>query len=245
MSTRLAADGAFHIPCSFSQFHTQYPGYVREFVGRYMQRSPLQDRLEMESELNYFLLVLPAESKFRAPGTNGFRGGCKDRVMTFNPKRGHGDSAHFFGYLNHILRNRFFTLQRQARRNPITKQGTFRLSVDCEISFGRRASDEISLGEISISYAQQLSRSFGEPAQHGVVAKFIEFTRVYNPELQSLLISTASCRTFAEAQADIGWDSRSFNRGRLRLKVLYDCFTTGRPVPPQRRVYRTRKGPKL
>lgn len=111
MNTQIAANGTFRIPRNFSEFHMQYPSYVREFVDRHMQRRPLQDRLDMESELNYFLLALPAESKFRAPGTNGFLGGCKDRVMTFNPQKAQGDSAHFLGYLNHILRNRFFTLR--------------------------------------------------------------------------------------------------------------------------------------
>src|ERR1700694_3287168 len=97
MSTHIVANDAFRIPRSFAEFHTQYPRYVRKFVDRYMHSRPLQDRLDMESELIYFLLALPTESKYRTPGTNGFLGGCTDRVMTFNPERGHGDSAPFFG----------------------------------------------------------------------------------------------------------------------------------------------------
>jgi hypothetical protein len=239
MKTIIDSSRNFHIPSNFLEFRTQYPMYLRNFVRRYMRRCPIQEQLDRESELTYFLLTLPTQSKYRHPGTNGILGGCTDRIMTFDPERSHGDSAgHFFGYLNRILRNHFFSLEAKAQSNPATRRGTLRIAVDNELFQG--AGDEINDERISAQDHPQFSRSRENPIQHAMVSKFIEFVRTHNRELIPVLESISSCSTYSEAQADLGLNNRFFCRARLRLKVLYDCFSTGNPVPRQRRIYRSR-----
>jgi hypothetical protein len=64
---------------------------------------------------------------------------------------------------------------------------------------------------------------------------------MHNRELLPVPESISSCTTYSEAQSDLGLNDRIFNRARSRLKVLYTCFATGKPVPKQRRAYRSRK----
>lgn len=196
----------------------------------------------MESDLIYFLLTLPVESKYRLPGANRLLGGCTDRIMTFDPQRGHGSSAgHFFSYLNRILRNRFLSLEARAQLNPAARRGTLRLAANSDTSPDAEAGDEISEERLSASCIQKFSSPFCDPSQHGMVAKFVEFVEVHNRELLPVLTSLVSCRKHAEARADLGLDDRSFSRARLRLKVLHIGFATGQAIPRQRRIYRSRK----
>ncbi len=166
------------------------------------------DWLEMESELNPLLSARFARlsPSSAPPGTNGFLGGCKDRVMTFNPQKGQGDAAHFFGYLNHILRaidsspfsSGLFEPDNDARDPSVRSRPRYFLWAK---GLGR-----INQDEISISYAQRFSPSSGDPAQHGLVAKLIEFTSAYNPELELLLISYGLLPDLRRSlHADIGW----------------------------------------
>jgi hypothetical protein len=66
-----------------------------------------------------------------------------------------------------------------------------------------------------------------------MVSRFIEFVRMHNRELILVLESVSSCSTYSEAQADFSLNDQFFCRARLRLKVLYRCFSTGNPVPQQ------------
>lgn len=241
METSIDSSQVFRIPGNFAEFYTQYPMYVRNFVRHYMKWRPIQEQQDREDEQLSFLLILPVESRFCHLGANGIPGDCTDRIMTFNPERSHeGSAGHFFGYINRILRNHFLSLEARKQSNPITRQGTLRI-VDGELPPGSGAAEsEISENRISALYRQQPSRLGGAPVAYTTVSKFLEFVRKHNRELIPVLESIASCTTYSEAQADLGLDSRFFNRARLRLKVLYTCFTTGKPVPRQRRVYRAR-----
>jgi hypothetical protein len=232
---------AFRIPGNFAEFYTQYPTYIHNFVRRYMKWRPIQEQQDRESELINFLLTLPAQSKFRHPGANGIPGGCTDPIMAFNPERSYGNSAgHFFGYLNRILRNQFLSLEARTQLNPVTRLGTLRI-VDSELTPNAEAAHNKITEERALVLYQQLSPRLSEsPTAYKIVSRFLDFVSKHNRELIPVLESITSCTTYLEAQADLGLDSRFFNRARLRLKVLYTCFATGKPVPRQRRVYRSR-----
>ena len=237
----MLGNSPFAIPHDFHDFYRQYPRYVRNFVRRYLGNRSFQELQDREGELTCFLLALPERSKYRARGTNGKLHGCKDRIMTFNPDRSHGDSpGHFFGYINRILRNQFLSLETKKQSNPVTRQGVLRI-VDDESSSNLGTDNEIREDRISV-LCQQPSKSWENPTQYATVSKFLEFVRKHNCELIPILESISSCSTYSEAQADLGLDDRFFNRARSRLKMLYKCFATGKPVPKQRRVYRLRKG---
>jgi hypothetical protein len=204
-----------------------------------MCQRPIQEQKDRESELTCFLLTIPAQSKFRRRGANGIPGGCTDRIMTFDPSRSCGDSAgHFFGYLNRILRNHFLSLEAKAQSNPATRRGTLRITADSELFQG--TADEVNEDRIFAPYQRCLGSS-DNPEQHTTVSQFLEFVRTHNRELVRVLGSISSCSTYSESQADLGLNDRFFCRARLRLKVLYECFSTGNPVPRQRRIYRPRK----
>jgi hypothetical protein len=228
------------VPSDFSEFYAEYPTYVRNFVRRYMKWHPVHEQLDRESELISFLLTLPDKSKFRCSGASGRPGGCTDRIMTFDPERVHGGSAGlFFGYLNRILRNQFLNLEARRQSNPVTRRGTLRIVEDDSRDDSRTGGSEIDVERVSNSQQHQSPRPSESPEEHATVSRFLDFVRELNPELIPVLESILSCAKFAKAQADLGLDDRSFGRARSRLRLLYTCFATGRPVPKQRRVYRT------
>jgi hypothetical protein len=242
MENIIHRDQAFRIPGNFAEFYAQYPTFVRKFVCRYMRWSPIQEQQDRESELISFLLTLPAESKFRCSGSGGRTGGCTDRIMTFDPERVHGASAGlFFGYLNRILRNQFLNLEARRQSNPVTRRGTLRIVEDDSRDDSGVSGNEINT-ELVSNIQQRRTPGPGESLEeHATVSRFLDFVRELNPELIPVLESILSCAKFAEAQADLGLNDRLFGRARSRLRLLYTCFATGRPVPKQRRVYRTSK----
>jgi hypothetical protein len=176
----------------------------------------IQDQKDRESDLIYFLLTISSQSKYRRPGTNGILGGCTDRIMTFDQDRIHHDSARqFFGYLNRMLRNQFFTLETRAQSNPTTRRGTLQITTDDD-GF-QRADCYVSEGTLSALH-QQFSGSCESPAQYALVSKFLAFVRAHNRELISVLESITSCSSYLEAQDELGLDNRAFSRARRRLK---------------------------
>lgn len=242
MENIIHRDQSFRIPGNFADFYAQYPTFVRNFVRRYMKSHPVQEQQDRESDLISFLATLPAESKFRNPGTGARPGGCTDRVMTFDPERVHGASAGlFFGYLNRILRNQFLNLEARKQSNPLTRCGTLRIVGDDSRDDSRTNGSEIGVERVSTLQKRGFPRSSVSPEEHATVSKFLDFVREWNPELIPVLEIISSCTAYAEAQTDLAMDARLFGRARSRLKLLYTCFVTGKSIPKQRRVYRTRR----
>lgn len=230
------------IPRNFVEFYTRYSTYVRNFARGYMKGRPMQEQQDRESELTCFLLSLPAKSKFRLPGANGIPDGCTDRIMTFDPKRGYSDSAgHFWGYLHRILRNQFLGLEARKQSNPVTRQGTMRIVADTSPSIPESARHEIRVDQVSAIYQSEHTGSCNDPQQNATVFRFIEFVGMHNPELVPVLETISSCTSYSEAQPNLRIDRRYFNRAKLRLRLPYTCFTSGNPVPRQRRRYRLRR----
>ena len=242
MENTIRCSHAFRVPADFAEFYAEYPTYVRNFVRRYMKWCPIQEQQDREGELINFLLTLPAESKFRHSGASGRPSGCTDRIMTFDPERVHGDSAGlFFGYLKRILRNQFLSLEARTQTNPVTRRGTWRIVDHGSRDDSEAAESEIDVERVSVLQQPSSPKLSENPEAYATVSRFLDFVRKLNPELIPVFGCISSCTAYAEAQADLGMDARSFGRARSRLRVLYTCFNTGRPIPKQRRVYRTRR----
>lgn len=245
MNTIVNRPQSFHVPTSFEEFCSRYPTFVRDFVRRRMRDRPPHEKHDRESELVVFLLTLPAKSKFRRPGTNGYPTGCMDRIMTFNPAVCRGDmAACFFGYLNVILRNQFFNLEAKKRSDPLCRPRVL------QIREGGSRSRPESPGEIGEDRLSALCRQCPSlpnwnPANNVTASRFFDFVRMHNRELVKVLVSIASCPNYAEAQASLGMNDRFFARARRRLKVLYRCFMRGEAVPKQRRIYQPRQTLKI
>jgi hypothetical protein len=173
---------------------------------------------------------------------SGRPGGCTDRIMTFDPERVHGASAGlFFGYINRILRNQFLSLEARRQSNPLTRRGTLRIVDGDSYDESGAANNEINAELVSALQKRPFPRLRESPEACAIASRFLDFVRELNPELIPVLESISSCTTYAEAQADLGLDDRLFSRARSRLRLLYTCFAAGRPVPKQRRIYRTRR----
>lgn len=234
-------ESAFELPRDFTDFYSRFPRFVRDFVRRRTMSQPHEDQQDLESELLQFLMGLPETSKFRAPGTNGHKTGCYDRIMTFNPARcGGGTPGHFFAYLNRILLNRFITLQKKRKTDPAYRSDTLRLSDEGEEYSNSAHANVMPMDRLSIERQMTGIGEDGYVWSHVVVQEFVTFIGRYNPELLRVLIELSMCSKLSDAQSRSGLDARAFCRARSRLWTLYRCFQSGSQPPKQRRVYRDR-----
>jgi hypothetical protein len=232
----IGQDG-FVVPRSFEEFFERHPRYVRGRVHLCWPNGTNSEREDHESELLIFLMSLPAKSRFRALGYNGFPDGCKDRIQTFNPDLAYGASEpRFFNYIKIILTNRLISLWKAAS-NPVPASKTS--------SFYSPEPDGTLLDEDYI-YALASERgafgmSYDQAIQNGIlVDEFFRFVENHNPELLEIISAIQTTDTYVEAQHTLGLTERLFIRARRRLVVLYSCFDKGTDPPRQRKVYRSR-----
>jgi DUF2934 family protein len=235
----IVGDDGFVVPRSFEEFYQEFPLHIHNFVRRHMTHSSMADREDRESELNLFLMSLPAVSKFREPGTNGFEDGCRDRVQTFHPDRAYGASkARFLNFINYLLLNAFITLGKRVLFHPIERRDNFSYtpgnngslpSVDDEYLFKHLLEE----GASTIVLLPELEAPV-------LIEEFRSFIERHSPELLALYHCLLTADTFLDAQAELGMNEQLFTRARNRLQVLVDCFHESRRVPRQRKLYRLR-----
>lgn len=235
---QLVGSDGFNVPRSFAEFNQQFPNHVHQFVRRHMGRSSEADREDRESELNIFLMTLPEGSKFREPGTNGYPGGCQDRVQTFDPDLGYGaGKARFLNFINHLLLNFFITLAKRSHFQPVERQDNFTYdpetgnplpSVDDEFLFNHLVPDAPRIGVTP------------EPSRVILLKQFKAFIRQHSPELLAVYQCLLAADTYLKAQQELGMDEQLFTRARNRLEVLVRCFHRSRRVPRQRKLYKLR-----
>ncbi len=183
-------------------------------------------------------MTLPEDSKFRAPGYNGFALGCVDRIQAFNPESvGGASAARFFNYLNLCMMNHFCSLARRASANPIRRADTLSLySFDPE---GELIDEDFlfKLGYTGFQKTEDLNQTL---EHYAYIDQFLLFIREHNPELEPVLDAIGTAATFIEAQRQLGMTENLFLRARNRLIVLFDNFNAGMRPPTQRKVYRPR-----
>jgi len=223
----------FVIPKDFAEFYERYPLHVRNFVRINWTHASDSDRQDREQQLLMHLMTLSPDSKFREPGFNGLENGCADRVQIFHPDRAYGASAkRFFWYINHYLRNHFFSQGRKANSNPVRRAST--------MSMADAAGEEFVYS--------RLSKQFSSGCNHDlileeavIVNQFLEYVELYNPELIFILDVIGQAESFVDAQRELGITERPFLYARNRLMVLHRHFLTGQVPPRQRKVYRSRQ----
>ncbi len=231
-------DDGFVVPRNFNEFFERHPRYVRSRVRSLWPTVSGAECDDRESELLIFLMTLPEKSGFRALGYNGFPQGCEDRIQTFSPDRAYGASKpRFFHYLKMVLTNRAISLSVKALSNPIQRRSTLSLySLDqkgtvIDEAYVYGLSNDRSA--FRIDYEQEIENGI-------LVAEFLGFVKIYNPELLEVIRAIQMTDTFIEAQHALGFPERLFSRARNRLVVLYCSFEKGTSPPRQRKVYRCR-----
>lgn len=234
------AQATFSPPRSFGEFYSRFPRHVHDFVRRHMISRPREEQQDRESELLYFLMSLPETSKFRRVGTNGYETGCLDRIMTFDPARYGGASpGQFLSYINRILLNRFISLERKYKSDPICRSDTLYLG-DSQDEYSGGSNFNISIDLASVETNVHTLGQNGQAWSHLVVQRFVTFVKRYNPELLPVLSSLSICRKLCEVQAESGLNGKALCRARSRLRMLYRCFQSGSHPAKQRRLYRDR-----
>jgi hypothetical protein len=230
---------SFVIPKNFAEFYERYPYHVRNFVRRHLFKGSLEERQDRESELLCFLLTLPELSKYRNSGMNGNPSGCTDRIMTFDPARSYGASAaRFFSYVNLILLNRFISQQKKIGKNPVNRKNNYRILGNDEGSSAPGSITEDNLVRLSRRTRNLTELECDRVVDQAHLSCFLNFVQKHNPELMNVLKAMFRCSAFLDAQQELKMDKRFFGRCRNRLHVLFRCFSTGKAVPTQRRVYR-------
>jgi len=202
----------FVIPKDFAEFYAWFPQYVRNFVR--WNPAPFADREDREQQLLMHLMTLPEDSKFR-------QAGCRDRIEAFRPDACGASEKRFFWYIDHCLRNHYYSQWRRVAANPVRRPGE---------PFDERY------------VYSQVSRWFSasripSAEQTAIVAEFLTFVEEHNPELIPVLNTISQTETFIDAQRTLGMTEKLFQRARNRLVVLYEHFELGEVPPRQRKVY--------
>lgn len=233
----------FVVPKDFAEFYERFPQHVRNFVHAHWTHASDTDREDREHELLLHLMTLPADSKFRQPGYNGIENGCEDRIQVFHPDSAYGASAkRFFWYINHCLRNHYFSQGRKAISNPVRRAST--MSLNSADAAGEIIDEEYVFSRISKEYSSGCN--YNHMLVEGVIVnEFLEYVEEHNPELISVLDVIGAADTFVDAQRMLGMSEKLFLRARNRLVVLHKHFLAGEVPPRQRKVYKSRKDAEL
>ncbi|HSY35603.1 MAG TPA: hypothetical protein VK814_07635 [Acidobacteriaceae bacterium] len=228
----------FIVPICVEEFIERYPRYIRDSVRRRLPHVRDLEREDYESEVLIFLMVLPEESKFCAPGYNGFPHGCRDRIQTFNPDQSHGASEpRFLNYLKMILTNYLNSLWKRAQSNPIQRYDT--LDIFSSDANGNIV-DDAYIANLT-SEGSPSAMTYDQMLVGGIlVDEFVCYVKQHDPELVEVMGAIQMTDTYIEAQRVLGLTERFFARARSRLAVLFCCFDRGEYPPQQRKVYRER-----
>lgn len=230
----------FVVPRNFQEFFERFPRHVQGFVRRHMIGRPFQDKQERQAELLCYLMTLPSGSRYRCPGTNGYIGGCTDRVMTFNSSRSHGSTrGQFLAYINRLLLNEFINIEKRDQGDATSRRDTIRIEMEESDRPLNPARNEISVDQLH-HCVQARKLAVDETAENALVVEFVEFVRRHNRDMLPIFLEFVQCGTPMKAKSALGLPERLFNRARTRLKVLYQCYCAGRTPPLQRRLYRER-----
>jgi hypothetical protein len=224
----IIGNDGFIVPISFEEFVGRYPTYLRSRVRVWAPyRSDTED---LESELAIFLMSLPADSKFRMESSSRFPCGCKDRIQTFDPDRAYGASApRFFNYTKLILKRRLIYLWYKASRSPERWKSELACAPMDQVEFGLV---DDCLRQLS-NQPNTFEKVYEDAIENQIlVAEFLAFVRIHNPELLEWVAAIQKTDTYVEAGHALGITGKTFNRGRSRLAYLYQCFETG--TGPQR-----------
>ena len=224
----------FVVPKNFDEFYERFPGYIRDWVKRHVDRSaPKMDVEDWTQDLLIHLRYLPPASKHREAGK-------EDVVQTFDPHKHYGaSSARFFNYINLCLANKFRSMHSRRIKNPLCRLGNLSLTADSEETDRNQVDDEFCHGH-SEHLRRRCQRQERQRDARHAIAEFSEFVKREDSSVLPAMEAIAAVGTSGAAAELLGKTKADFYRMRSRLRQLGRCFQTGMRVPRRRRPYRRR-----
>lgn len=244
-------DDGFVVPGSFEEFYTWSPEFISKWVAKRLgYTAPEQDVEDWTQDLLIHMKFLPEGSKHRLAGANGREHGCEDVIQTFNPHAQYGASERRFrNYINNILANKFNTMNRKRKNNPVCRDGVLSFNQNIMEDGDARCSGEIT-DEYLYSHSDFVIRSADRQQKQAedrmFTVEFIEFVKQADPSVLpaiEAIVTTSTQSQAAEYLSEVTGmvvSDSDFVRLKNRLKLLADCFINGAPVPQARKPYKKR-----
>ena len=219
----VSSKDGFIVPRNFSEFHERFPNYVASWVYKHIQpnyRKNPADAQDWVSELTLHLMVLPERSSKR-------KNGHVDVISCFDPARLRGaNSKSFFFYVNTCLRNRFIEHLHKKRKDAI--RDALRNAPNLSFEQSPQLEDE---QRESIYGLGRTSQDIYAAMRAG---EFKDFVGENEPELLPAVEIIFCSETIKETAGKLGLTVYQFRPIRSRLKVLFECFEAGLPVPAKK-----------
>jgi hypothetical protein len=231
---RYVGHDGFVVPKNFDEFHGRFPQYVRNWINRHVNRStPKEDVEDWTQDLLIHLRFLPATSKHREAGK-------EDVVQTFDPHKHFGaNSARFFNYINLCLGNKFRTIHLKRIKNPLCRPGNLSLTIHFDEIDRNQIGDEFCHSH-SAYFRKRCERQEKQREDGHLIGEFVDFVRREDSGVLPAIGAIAATGTPSDAVEFLGATEQGFCRTHTRLRQLASCFADGKPVPRQRKPYRTR-----
>lgn len=222
----VSSKDGFVVPKDFAEFYGRYPNYVTSWVFKHIQpnyRKNPADAQDWVSELTIHLMALPERSTKR-------KDGHEDVISCFDPARLRGaNSKSFFFYINTCLRNRFIEHLHKKRKDAI--RDALRNAPNLSFEQSPQLEDE----HCGIQPCQDMHSSMR-------AGEFKDFVGENEPGLLPAVETIFCSETIKEAAGKMGMTVYQFRPIRSRLKVLFECFEAGLPVPKKKSPRRKKKG---
>ena len=240
---RISEDGhyvnvkdGFVVPNTFAEFYERFPKYIKQFVLLKLRNKQDWEREEHENDLIVFLLTIPADSKYKVPGYNGYPNGCEDRLQIFNPEQSFGCAMpRWKSWLNRCLQNELYHQLDKQSRSPLHRFSTIPLDDKSPPGSpeGMRSNDEFII-EQARQWSGASRDTVVDLTKEVHVSEFLTFVAKHNPELLEVTSALGVAENRAEACKYLAWRPSRFKRAYLRLRLLEQCFTLNRKPPNQR-----------
>jgi hypothetical protein len=202
---------------------------VRRFVMKKLHKQIADETvLDMEQDLLLFLHYLPEKSKHRKQGKT-------DIIQCFDPARHHGASAkRFHNYLALCMSNRFCTILHKQKKNPVYNKTNLSITHLSGDSHG--GTTPLALGECSDEFvhnnstaiADRTRRNDGEVnLQKIFINQFKAYVKTHAPEILPVIEAISDTNSLKDARLALAVNSRTFDKYRIMLDLLQDCFLRG------------------
>jgi hypothetical protein len=211
---RYVGHDGFVVPKNFDEFYERFPGYIRDWVKRHVDRSPPKmDVEDWTHDLLIHLRYLPATSKHRESGK-------QDVVQTFDPRKHHGaNSARFFNYINLCLANKFRSMQSARMKNPLCRVGNVSIGGHFNESDSGQVDDEFCHAHSANLRGRCQRQERQRDASH-TLTKFVEFLRRVDAGVLPVMGAIAATTTPAAAAELLGIAKPEFRSLHSRLREV-------------------------
>jgi len=219
-------DDGFVVPNNFAEFYERFPNHIRQWVKRHADRSSNEDIDDWTQDLCAHMSSLPATSNYR-------RAGKQDVIQTFDPFRHYGANLpRFLNYINRCLANRFLTIRAERMRNPLSHAEPLLCP-----QIGEEASSDDEFCAVLVDKMKAVHLGSRKQVEDKLlITEFVDFVRIENPQLVSVLGTMAMTATQTEAARKLGTTGADVERLYRQIRNLGRSFLSGkRPTPRNQR----------